>query len=836
MTENNSTKFGWNGFCETLKTERRKNDRQKKSTAASLTSYFVAALVVGIVGLGGFGSVGCSGENRANGLNGAGRALTKENTDERTSAEMNGSASEKMRERALDKNRVKDGNIVENFENSAKKQPFSGDSAGYEDEKTYTYSLSISGMKTLNWNPHTWQEAGNKKIMDYINVGFFDFVLTDDRADYLAVPEMAVYTPDAGALFKDVTASYAGRFGVKKGEISKAFRVYLNPDATFDKTGGKIRAEDYVYSMQALLDPEMQNRRADSYYGGDFAVYNAKKYLYGEVKSFSEVGLLSGAESGLEYLDVVLESPLSQPEFYLPYYLSSNWLVERQTYEKNKIYYYDDGTKTVGERKENKKVASVGSQYCTDLQTTVGYGPYSLTGYAPDGYLRLTRNDGWYGYRDGRHEGQFQADAIEYVAVEDHKTELLAFLKGEIDEVTLDSADMQTYGASSYIEYTPQDYTTKLTLNTDYDKLKARGDQDGVNKTMLIVPAFRRAISLSINRDEFCAAYTAAGSAGYGLLNTMYVFNPVLGGAYRGTEEGKSALCRLYGLEYGAGKKYATVEEAYEAVTGYDLPRARAEMQAAYEYATTHDKDGSLLSDVDKRTKALYDGKTPIKIDLVVYSADETYVQTFNYLAASVRRACEGTALEGKVSLEMKADQNYYNAAYAGNVDMMFSTWGGATYSGLGVLSNVYCDDHKGGGNQMEYGFDTGKVDVTISLDTGDKQAVYRASLKDWADWLNNRGVKVYTVDRTAELGTAAEKSIDLKTKVFAELERTYLEYYAAIPLYYRNTAIMRSEKIRSAANAYVDLVGYGGTRFMTFRYDDAAWEKLAKDKIDYTR
>jgi hypothetical protein len=71
---------------------------------------------------------------------------------------------------------------------------------------------------------------------------------------------------------------------------------------------------------------------------------------------------------------------------------------------------------------------------------------------------------------------------------------------------------------------------------------------------------------------------------------------------------------------------------------------------------------------------------------------------------------------------------------------------------------------------------------------------------------------------------------------VFATLEKTYLEYYAAIPLYYRNTAVMRSEKVQSAASSYVDIVGFGGVRFMTFRYDDKAWEKLAKNKLDYTR
>jgi oligopeptide transport system substrate-binding protein len=392
---------------------------------------------------------------------------------------------------------------------------------------------------------------------------------------------------------------------------------------------------------------------------------------------------------------------------------------------------------------------------------------------------------------------------------------------------------METYGGSSKIEYTPQDYTTKLTLNTDFNKLKARGREEGVNKTVLTVPEFRKGISLAVNRDEFASAYTAAGSAGYGLLNTMYVFNPSTGEAYRSTSDGRHALCKLYGIEYGNGKKYASLDEAYEAITGYNVLLARAEMQKAYDYATTHDEKGNRVS-----SGAIYNGKTPVRIDMVVYNADEIYVQMFNYLNKSVKAACKGTGFEGKVSLSMKTDQDYYNSAYAGNVDMMFSTWGGAAYNGLGILSNVYCDDPNGMGNQMEYGFDTSKIELEMVLDEkGDMQyESYRASLKDWADWLNNHAVEIRSSDGGKRLANASDCSVALKTKIFSEAESAYLSHFTAIPLYYRNTAVLKSEKITSAAAAYVDIVGFGGVRFLSYAYDDKAWATANKEKFDYTR
>ena len=721
------------------------------------------------------------------------------------------------------------------------KTPFKPQSKGYADEKKYTYTLSLAGTKSLNWNPHTWTDNTDSKILELVTIGFFDFVLASDGASYLAVPEMAAYVPNTRALYQDVTALYAGRFGVKSGERAKAFRIYLNPNATFDDPARtKITADSYLYSMKQQLDPLMMNRRADSYYGGDFAVYNAKNYLYQEngVTDFSQVGLLAGkdASSGLEYLDIVLENSLPTPDFYLPYYNTSTWLVHKDMYEKNKIYYYEDGTKTVGKRIEGKTLSTVGSQYCTSVATSVGYGPYKLTGFGLDSYLSLTRSEGWYGYHDGMHEGQYQADEIYFSVIEDHKTEMLSFLNGDLCEVALDSADMEIYGGSSRVEYTPQDYTTKLTINTDFKKLKERSGTAGVNKTILTVPDFRKGISLSVNRDEFSSAYTAAGSAGYGLLNTMYVFDPIKNKAYRSTEEGRQAICALYGIDYGIGQKYATLDEAYEAVTGYNLKSARAAMQSAYDYATTHNEKGETVEKGGKT--ALYDGRQNIRIDMVVYSADETYVQMFNYLNDCVKAACVGTDLEGKVGLTMKTDQDYYNSAYAGNVDMMFSTWGGSAFNGLSILSNVYCDNPTGGGNQMEYGFDTSKVQVTLPLDlTGELvYENYVGSLKDWADWLNNQPVVIKKESGNGTLGAAASVPIEVKSKIFAALEGEYLSHFVAIPLYYRNSAALRSEKVQAAASAYVDIVGFGGVRFMTFSYDDEAWKGKDQSSFDYTK
>ena len=139
-------------------------------------------------------------------------------------------------------------------------------------------------------------------------------------------------------------------------------------------------------------------------------------------------------------------------------------------------------------------------------------------------------------------------------------------------------------------------------------------------------------------------------------------------------------------------KDYADLEEAYRAITGFDMAKAQKLMQEAYDYAVAN---------------GLYADGEIIKIRFSVYSTDTIYNQMYEYVKAQLNEAVKGTSLEGKIELEMFADADYYNSLYAGNTDIIFSTWGGATYGTLTTMAQIYCDDYEGNGNQMEIGFNT---------------------------------------------------------------------------------------------------------------------------------
>ena len=836
--------------------------------------------------------------------------------------------------------------------------------SGHEDEKYYTYNSYSGGFSSLNWNPHTWEENMDSTVLGYVTTGLFEYVLNEAGNGYVIVPELATYVPGTErGLFQDVTYAYYGELGVKEGDTAKAFRIYLNPNATWDDAANTpITGADYVYSLQEQLNPAMMNRRADSYYGGAFSIYGAKKYLYSTTDivytplvdlgyktnaegiealgaenvyysiavwnnafgwniagyvdeegnpipeyvsiadetvydapeawagtgasdpfqakyyyeayipygyweigagyesygfvltlaqenadlgySFDNVGWKVGVDpvSGLEYIDMIIEESLYLPEFYVPYYASAP-LVKQDLYEANKIYHYADGTTSKGSIKDGltmDDVVSITSEYNTRLDNCIGYGPYKLSYYELDKQLTFVRNENWYGYSDGKHVGQYQTDKVSIEVIKEHNTAMLAFEQGKLDGIGLDSADMEKYGNSSKIIYTPETYTTKVTFNTDYAKLAARED-DGINKTMLTVREFREAFSLSIDRQTFVSSYTASAGVGFGLLNYMYVFDPASGIAYRATDAGKKAIVDLYGIEYGAGEDYATLDEAYEAVTGYNPEKAKTLFQEAYDYATTHDKLGN---EVDfGSADAIYNGTDTVSIQFSVYSSDDIYTQMFNFFKKALEDACKDTDLEGKVTMTMVADPDYYDTLYAGETDLIFSTWGGAQFNGLGMLGNVYCDDPSGQGNQMEVGFDTSTISLTIKLDVEGtlEYKEFTTSLKNWADWLNGtldlEKTPIKSSDGTVTLDKYQAYSTAILTEVFAAAERCYMSYYTAIPIYYRNGASLDSFKINNAVDEYVALVGFGGLRFTTYNYDDAAWSNyISNNTLDYTK
>ena len=770
----------------------------------------------------------------------------------------------------------------------------------YTDEKMYTYTESVSELTSSTcWDPLAWETESDRIILDYISSGFYTFVLNSDMSGYSLALELAA------DVAQDVTAEYVGKFGVAEGETGKAWRIPLKQDITWDD-GTKITAADFEYSIKELLNPKTKNRRADSYYAGDFVVYNAKNYLYaGEtaydlITDTAEALIAAGTDvyldmdfwgmtgavdaeenscpkyvnitndvmyrdagiedenadeawvsakyifdnylaEGKQYngyaaqylytasiapetswddvgfkviddytIDFILAKPIEEASFYIPYNLSSSYLVKKDLYESCKKFWDADGKEV-----DNEEAATtITTTYGKTLETTASYGPYKLTSYELDKEYTLSRNDEWYGYRDGAHKGQYQTDVIKRNVIKEHKTEVLSFEKGEIDYLGLQSEDLEKYGTSKYVKYGPNNgYTTKLSFNTNYDKLKERG----TNSQVLVIDEFRQAFAYCYDRKEFATAYTAAGTAGFGLVNELYCYNPFTGAYYRQNDYAKAGLLKVFDVAYGEGTDYATLDEAYEAMTGYDVPKAQELMKVAY----------------DKAVEAkIYDGESPIEIEFRVYQSDEIYVKMFTYLNEHLQEACKGSGFEGKVSLKMTVDADYYETNYSGGADMIFTTWGGATMSPFTILYECYCDASDGSGQQMEYGYDTSKIIVKFVVDGNPIEDTLQHGAR-WADGGDADTGTTAAIE--AAIGNFTDYDYDTRCAFYAQMEAAFLNWYPTTAVYYRNTATMDSQKIHSASDTYVTLVAFGGIQFMTFNYDDAEWaDYIANNELVY--
>ena len=670
-----------------------------------------------------------------------------------------------------------------------------GNGKDYSDGRHYTYREYISSTGGMKWAPHTWETGNDSYILNYTTTGFYSFVPNEDLTGWTIVDEMAQGAPE------DVTAEYAGQFGILQGETARAFRIRLNPNACWSD-GTPIHADTYLYSYQELLHPKMMNRRADSLYSGEFAIVGAQDYLYGKT-GWENVGIVKEDEYTLV---LVTTAPIADPEFAVPYHLTATYLVYEPLWESCKTGFDKDGSPVPA---DSDLALSITTNYATSLETSISYGPYLLAEFEQDKLITLRRNHFWHGYSDGKHLGQYQADQISCQVISNPSTALLAFLSGDLDRINLSSADMEKYAASESIRYIPQTYTTKLTFNTHAESLQKRGTQ------VLSNVYFRLGFALAIDRSRFAAAFTSAGAPGYGILNEMYISDPYLDQSYRSSDAAKNALVQLYGLRFGPDGEYADLDSAYAAITGYNPDLARQYMQQCFEQTTA---DG------------LYNGSSPIVLQLSVYQNEDIYVQMYHFLRDALEAACQGTDFEGKVSLEMVVDEDYYATMESGLTDIIFSTWGGDAYNPYGLLFNCYCDGGiKEYPNQMEFGFDAAAVEVRITLDG----VLHTATLQDWARWCSgDPEVTIFSQDGKA---LPAFSAFDSATRcaIYADVEYAYLTQCVTTPLYYRNSATLLSHKGDYPTKEYNNMVEFGGIAFYTFHYSDAEWEEI-KGSLNY--
>jgi len=508
----------------------------------------------------------------------------------------------------------------------------------------------------------------------------------------------------------------------------------------------------------------------------------------------------------------------------LKFSLTGNWIV--------KVDLYDKLT-----QKTNDKLSQ--SKYGTaSVNNYMSYGPYKLTTFEEGKTIVMSKNDKWYGYSDGNHEDQFQMTSIRTSIIADQNNVKQQFLAGKLDDWELTKDDMATYGNSSRLTTTYESYTQKISFNSDRNALNANS-LGSTDKTVLANTNFRKGLSLALDRNSFAANTTAGSKAFTGLLNDLYLTNSETGEMYRDTAQGRS----VYGKVYGAlgGNPYDSEDPDSFVGTALANNLNGYNFNMATYYVAKGLKEELTAGD---SVPHITSGKT-IGLEILVYDKErDTTKAMTTFISDSFNRVIEAAVaklrndgfpdLSIDFKLDMRQDEDYYNTAQEGKYDMIFSTWGGAATNPYGLMQ-VYCDTTFA--SCCEYGFKGKQDKVSISIDSeGDGQL----TTKTYHDWFKQLTVDLIEPDPDSDDYEGADDPLYIqeyndihnkKLNILAGLEAGILSRFEAVPLVARGTASLTSFKCENGSSTYINLIGYGGIRYLEFKYNNKEWNSLIGGK-----
>lgn len=508
---------------------------------------------------------------------------------------------------------------------------------------------------------------------------------------------------------------------------------------------------------------------------------------------FSEVGYFVGDN---EYeLVMVIDGTLNplDEEGNLTYeagYYFSGWpLVKRDLWE----------------RCEDQSKTPYANSYCTTQEKSASWGPYKLTYYQDQKTYTVSRNDKWFGYGLPQYANQYQTDAIVTEKIEEWDTAWLAFQKGNLDGIGMNVKIAADYRTSKRAYFTPETWTFDLNIQSN-----ANSRTDKRNNLLLNYADFRKAISLSLDRDDYCAKNNPSSQAALGLLNSMYYYDVENGKVYRESIQAKEAILNAYGAtknEDGSWKvgetTYTDIEEALDATTGYNLTLARQLVDSAIKQAK---KDGKYS-----------DGEEIIlTYGIETQSADTDRVK--NWFQAAFDNMTKGTSIEGKVKIEyfMFSSATWSEQFADGEYDLCFGAWGQAAFNPAYLL----CETQISAENRYAKKWDPTTVEVTVKATPDDKHedGIYTYNLEQWRLILQGKdGCPV----------NFKNFSMEDQLTALGAVETAILKEYYSIPVYSRYSASLMGYKVDYVSYEYNTFMGYGGIRYMTFNYDDTAWAEF---------
>ena len=519
------------------------------------------------------------------------------------------------------------------------------------------------------------------------------------------------------------------------------------------------------------------------------------KYTYPEA-SWDSVGFIQHDDYSF---DLVLTKPLEG--FYLWYSMTDTWLVKADVYEA--CITETDGV--------------YNCTYGTTAETSPSWGPYKMTEFQSDKVITLVRNDNWFGFKDN--PDIYQATAIKWTYVAEPATRLEMFQSGQLDMYGMSKDDMEAYAGSDYLYYEEGDSVFAMVFNPDKAALENAQKNAGanINKTILTLKDFRMAMSLSMDRAKFCLSTAPTNGPAFALYGGQIVADPDNGIFYRTTDVAKQVVVDFWGLtdEIGEGKTYATIDDAIDSITGYNLEMAKTYFDSAYDQAIE---------------QGLMDEDDVVQITVGTPNTTSTFYNNgYDFIVNNYTEAVKGTKLEGKLTFTRDGTLgNAFSEALKSNqVDMLFGVgWTGSTFDPYGLIEAYTSANY-----QYDPSWDTTTDELAITL--GDE--TYTATVWDWTkaisgEVVTGKNAAGETVELSFPYSTDTEEA-DKRITVLGALESAVLMHYDFIPLMGDSSALLKGMKVEYYTEDEVFPMGRGGVKYMTFNYTDAEWDAYVAEQ-----
>ena len=735
-----------------------------------------------------------------------------------------------------------------------------------DQKKEGGYAWKITLRDDLKWDDGTAIKAADfvwsmKQLLDPTFMNFrantyYDTLMIKNSKDYFfsKAPKYAPVVPQYGS---GETPDYS--FDINSAE------VYLNVTTT-DMTLAAYSLDelinDYVGSEEAIAALKVIADAANEYgytliteenkaaamelvgyalmpFGMDWSTMDdaAKNELfmetlfyvsgYGEPVDWENVGIYAiESENAIvlcldkQYSFLTDDGELS---VWAPYYMSGLPLVKKDLYESCKIEPANGATLWT-------------SNYNSSLATTASWGPYKLVEFEAGSHYKLVKNENWYGWGMEEYKNQYNVTAINCRKVDKPETVWMGFLKGDYDDAALISENVEEYLDSKYVYYTSTSTGTfGMQLYSNLDVLKDSENNNGI----LAIQEFRHAFNLAINRSDVIEKiWPGTAVPCFGLVNVAYYYDienaPELsdGGQYRNTKLAKEGILRAYGFTQGADGKWTSgelknleLDEAYEALTGYNPTLAKEKMKKAIEI---------LNADPDK-----YGYDSSKNITLVYGASTDNAKQRFraNYLQDILDDLTKGTALENKIDVvfDASAESQWAEAFRSGATQIGFGYgFSGNAFNPFDIIGAfVNPDDSL---NYHMY-WDTSDIDMTLKMPAGDYEGAgeeITMSIQNWYFCLNGlaeseQQEKTYNWD-------AGFAPAEARLTILSALEEVVIKESRSVMLIGDGGGSFLGAKFSYFSDVEHTFMGFGGLRYIEVNYTDAEWTEFVKaNKNDLT-